>query len=947
MAIADKNRSDSLNSAEVADIFKPRRKIPFMPIIGVCITAIVAIGVVIGLMWQSNSFIARNQDFRSDASTASTVSVVKQSSVAAVDQRFGVGGNCDVAKKIGVPWTFNWGGGWNGISNESEVNCAITSNGTMSSILTFGHADEWPHSIDLKYNLPDMEQKAFAANPEIKTDYNALKAFLDQHPVAYNRTKILASFLQVPDVVKKYPSAYIQIANEPDWMPYFKPDDFAKYYTYFYRQIRRFDKGAKISFGGLAWSRYNHPQKWDRPVVDWSLWENQFSKLGGSTASVQALSILGDQTHVTRGNQVYYQIAGDTQWHPGTQHLSKGTGEVTSFHQYLDLKKVTWQFYVRGGVVWSRNNSTGGFPDWNNSLQAQINVGAGPVRSFSELLDNGEYYRQYVVRCASDKWIASTNTCTGENWRIFSRFKGLGPTETWKLDWKDVSGNTSDWGQGVNYFWGGGTAADGTRTQIYVRGAQVLKRQGKPLVADKSLINDPYIKNLIANNSANKAIFQDAAWFLIFYKQLQALNPVAEIDYFNIHPYAWTAHNAGGYTSTTIADAVVDTKASIEFIERLRTLNISPSLKSKPIIITEFSQAGNMVGGNCSTIADCEKQTAVISKAYIEGVVPWLKQTSLVHRWLWFNADYPDKPYHGDNGKTILENWGTGLMYVNPATGALNNTAQYYKNQFTNSTTRDKTAPQITKITNTLVNNWPRFDIQISDVQTSAAYEYWYCFGKTLGMCDLRPWSSKISKDKTISLSTHAVNAQEPIYATVKVTDSVGNTSQVVSGLKNALVYPVPIATIAPTQLPTPVQSGCVNPPEKYGTYVTIRAKGVTKDSEWPKLQLHVKNNLGVYELKKTFVIKSLGGLFRSYLYSIPTGGKPMKASQIRLVFVNDGAARDVYVDSIRIGGRTYQTEHCSTYSTGTWNSATGSCSERFAQSDMLNCNGYFDFLKR
>jgi hypothetical protein len=926
----------------VQELYRPRRRIPFLSLLGVAITLIVAIGIVIGLMWQSNSFIAQNRDIRSDASTASNVSVVRQSIISNVDQRFGVGGNCEMAKKIGVPWTFNWGGGWTGKSNESEINCATSSNGTMSSILTFGHADEWPESINLKYNLPEMEQKAFAANPEVKADYNALKSFLDQHPVIYNRTKILASYLQVPDVVKQYPSAYIQIANEPDWMPYFKPDDFAKYYTYFYRQIRRFDKGAKISFGGLGWPRYNHSKKWDRSVVDWSLWQDQAPMLGGSTASVQSLSILGNETHVTRGNQVYYQITGDPQWYPATQHLTKGTGNVTSFHQYRDLNNVTRQFYVRGGVVWSRNNSSGGFPDWNNTLQSQINVGAGWVKSFSEVLD-GNLYRQYVVRCEGTKWNSSTNTCTGDAYRIFSRSKDTTTSSSWALNWADVTENTTTWGQGVNHFWGGGVLTDGTRFQIFVRGSEALKRQGKSLTADKSLINDPYIKQLITNNAANKAVYEDAAWFLIFYKNLQAMSPTAEIDFFNIHPYAWTNHNVGGggYTSTTIADAVVDTKNTIEFIDRLRMLNINPSLKSKPIIITEFSQAGNMSTGNCSTIADCEKQTAIISKAYIDGVIPWLKQTTLVHRWLWFNADYPNNPYHAEKGKTILQKWGTGLMYENPNTGVLNNTAQYYKNHFLNTTVRDKVAPQIIKITNTMVNNWPRFDIEVSESQASAAYEYWYCFGTSAGLCDLRPWSSKISKDRTMALSTHAVNYQGSVYATVKVTDSAGNASQEISGLKNMLVYPILSVD------PTPVVSGCVNPPEKSGAYVTIRAKGITSDGVWPKLELRLKNEQGVYELKRTLLVRNPLGNFRSYSYNIATGDPLIKPSRVRLAYINDASGRDVLVDWIKIGTTRFETEHCSTYSTGTWDSASKSCSARYAQSDMLSCNGYFDFLKR
>lgn len=246
-----------VNSQEENSIFKPKRRIHFLPLLGISIMALVAVATVMGLMWQSNSFIAMNQDVRSDASSGGvqTAQVIRSSQISVRDQRFGVGGDCEIAKEMWAPWTFNWGGWWTGVMNGPEIDdCALPSNGAMKVLLTVGHADAWDktNGIDDSQNdniYFDVLKDAESRLSEVEgADYRQLKALLNKRPAVYNSIKIRASFLQIPQMARRYPNAYWQIANEPDWMPYFKPEDFAKYYTYFYRQIRRFDKVSRSRY---------------------------------------------------------------------------------------------------------------------------------------------------------------------------------------------------------------------------------------------------------------------------------------------------------------------------------------------------------------------------------------------------------------------------------------------------------------------------------------------------------------------------------------------------------------------------------------------------------------------------------------------------------------------------------------------------------------------------
>jgi hypothetical protein len=68
----------------------------------------------------------------------------------------------------------------------------------------------------------------------------------------------------------------------------------------------------------------------------------------------------------------------------------------------------------------------------------------------------------------------------------------------------------------------------------------------------------------------------------------------------------------------------------------------------------------------------------------------------------------------------------------------------------------------------------------------------------------------------------------------------------------------------------------------------------------------------------------------------------PVAAGSIKVAFSNnEGATRDLRVDAIVVDGARVEAE--TTYSSGHWNDANG-CGPGFESSEVLHCNGYFDF---
>ena len=124
-----------------------------------------------------------------------------------------------------------------------------------------------------------------------------------------------------------------------------------------------------------------------------------------------------------------------------------------------------------------------------------------------------------------------------------------------------------------------------------------------------------------------------------------------------------------------------------------------------------------------------------------------------------------------------------------------------------------------------------------------------------------------------------------------------------------------PPVTVPPTQ------------PPGNNTRIDVIARGTT-GSERVELRINESTVAG-YNL-------STG--FRTYTFN---ASGQVNASQIKVAFTNDNGPRDVVVDAIVVRGQRYESEAASTRSLGSWN---GSCGVGFKQTDVLHCNGYFQY---
>jgi hypothetical protein len=170
-----------------------------------------------------------------------------------VDQRFGGGGHCALGHQMQLGWFFNWGHGKD-YPNQVEIESCAELYPEQQQMLTVGKPDNTED-----YDLEPLKTE-YLANEEETAAYAELEALVVGK---YTSTdSVLASYLLIPMYAEAMPGAFYQIANEPDWSPYFTPEDYATHFELFSSRIRQYDPTARIVIGGIAWSRYNHPMKW-------------------------------------------------------------------------------------------------------------------------------------------------------------------------------------------------------------------------------------------------------------------------------------------------------------------------------------------------------------------------------------------------------------------------------------------------------------------------------------------------------------------------------------------------------------------------------------------------------------------------------------------------------------------------------------------------------------
>jgi len=255
------------------------------------------------------------------------------------DERFGYGGNhYSQLTNYRIKWVYNWG--WDVVS---------------------GHISEG-----------GKENMILVGDPNYPKDACNLDTFNPSSPNC-------GGYKYISDLANDYPGSYWSVDNEPDWQGYMDPDQFAKWYHSFFEAIKKADPTAKISIGGLAWAKYNHPTKWDhKELIDHTYIKNLINSDPGNKEIYEnaAWIILvrkyykdyyGENLYVDFWNIHPYAWTGE-----GAQKRFEDSKEnVLFFREYMD-------FIGEGGKqLWATEFSWMGikctdFNDCNSKSQHQI-----------------------------------------------------------------------------------------------------------------------------------------------------------------------------------------------------------------------------------------------------------------------------------------------------------------------------------------------------------------------------------------------------------------------------------------------------------------------------------------------------------------------------------------------------------------------------------------------
>jgi len=142
----------------------------------------------------------------------------------------------------------------------------------------------------------------------------------------------------------------------------------------------------------------------------------------------------------------------------------------------------------------------------------------------------------------------------------------------------------------------------------------------------------------------------------------------------------------------------------------------------------------------------------------------------------------------------------------------------------------------------------------------------------------------------------------------------------------------------APTPTPTPTAS----PQPSSNSQLQIWAAGTPSNGEYPRLKVSINGS----EVK-TF--SQVYGSPEANQYQVLTydASTSLTGKTLKLSFDNDFSTgrnndRNLKIDKVSIGGQVVQIEAPAVYSLGSWSSTTN-CDGKFAQSEWLHCNGYFE----
>ncbi len=269
----------------------------------------------------------------------------------------------------------------------------------------------------------------------------------------------------------------------------------------------------------------------------------------------------------------------------------------------------------------------------------------------------------------------------------------------------------------------------------------------------KELVNDGYIQNLITDDPDNKDMYENAAWLILFRKYYKdRYGEYPQIDFWNIHPYAWSGVNA--------QERYLDSKENILFFRRYMEF-IGDA--DKPLLATEFS----WMGVKCSDFDDCNDKSQH-QLDYMGKVIPWLATTSNVQKWFWF--------YGGEEAPWAGSNYTADIFYKD---GKINNVGQFYldlSNQY-----RDETNPVITSVE---ISHGSQESISfvVNSADNAGICEYYYSLGSEKGNDDILNWNFDLCiADKYEHTLDYFVYEGDDIYLNVKTKDFSGNESEIYS----------------------------------------------------------------------------------------------------------------------------------------------------------------------
>ncbi len=196
------------------------------------------------------------------------------------DDRFGISGSTSGLNKLGL----NHYRSWDPVSPQKLIDQGYKSYFTVGKIddcnyINRGNYPEaYPEGCKPGTN-PLMTWANWNGHPKCLRSEND-RTVTNCIEVSQNGIPNDNGFDMIQEMATKYKGQIWEITNEPDWMPYILPEDYAVWFYLFQKEIRRVDPTAKIMIGGLHGSVLDEPYgyfKANRKEID-PIWANANDK---------------------------------------------------------------------------------------------------------------------------------------------------------------------------------------------------------------------------------------------------------------------------------------------------------------------------------------------------------------------------------------------------------------------------------------------------------------------------------------------------------------------------------------------------------------------------------------------------------------------------------------------------------------------------------------------